>query len=385
MPTDPTTNMPNYTPADGIGTVVGDFTYTGGGEFGWEPTQTTTSDTTTPTPTPPPPTTPGVGSSTPFTSELDNATSTLDQFNQEDEPFGQLFEQFMEQSEAQQQQANIQATAEGALQEQEVQQTGLRQLSGLRKFGTKTGLSRYGGVLQSGIIQQAEANIRSELMDIDRQEKMAIAEAQQARTERDLNLLQAKLDEIREIRREKREALRDAQEFQFQREKFEAQHALDVAQEARLGRGSSGSGGSNSVDPDFITASDIIKDNPDASEEELFAEIRARTGLSAQDIEALILTGGDLLSFQEETGTDVGATSGGGTNIALLGSLSPRQLRKLAKQLNISDKKPKNVTIQEISVVFDGFRNAGLSDTQIQQLIDSGLSAAQINAQLAQQ
>lgn len=282
----------------------------------------------------------GIASSTDFNNQFQFASEQLDNMSNIPPQFQQLFNQIQGSIDAgaDLNRADITtATAQGM---QQAEKQGRAQVAGLETLGFTSGLSQYAPGLQIDRIQQAESAIRSEMANLEREEQFALARAEQARADRNLELLREELSLAEDIRREKQRAAERAEEFAFEKEKFEREMALAEQREARLG--SEGSGG---MSGDSVLSVSEIEDI-----EDLYG-ILLPPGSTWADAERLV--GEDL---------DGSGTVGGSSAIdsQFLSGLSSRQLRKVAKKLNVGDK-PRQATIEEISGVIDRLIAGGLT------------------------
>jgi len=101
--------------------------------------------------------------------------------------------------------ANIKARYE--IRREEMRDINKRAEASLRTWGLRTGATRYGGTIMTGVISEEESQGVKRLSALDAEEKSLILEAQNAKNERDFTTLHDKLAGIEEKRNAKVEAL----------------------------------------------------------------------------------------------------------------------------------------------------------------------------------
>lgn len=137
-----------------------------------------------------------------YLDAIESASSDLDEYNQ----------QYI---------VEIQRSFE--IRRRQMEQLNRASLAGVTKAGIRSGRQRYASEIQTGILSAEEAAGIQRLNEIDAQERMLIAEAKMAATEKQFELLDKKYAAIKERQREKENMLLQLRQIAIQEE----QRAMD--------------------------------------------------------------------------------------------------------------------------------------------------------------
>lgn len=172
--------------------------------------------------------------------------SGLNQLNQVElngDPFAELFGAMMQNNQTGQDNAIASATAASARAKGQEEQGKQQYIAGVTTAGIKNDTARYLPEYQMGIIEKARQSYTDRYQQLDQAEKLAIAQAKQARNEADVKVLTEKLNYVKQLRKEKADALQKAQEMEWEKYKFNNLSAYQKATESRLRSSSEKSGG----------------------------------------------------------------------------------------------------------------------------------------------
>ena len=169
----------------------------------------------------------GMVSSTPVQQEFNSASNQLNDLAVQEDPYMQLFEQMNEANAQDESNAIASATAAGANEQNALQSSQQQYMGRLETAGIQSGRSRYLREQTAGIMESARQSYISKFMQIDKAEKLAIAEAEAARYAGDVRNMQQQLDYINELRSSKAKALSEANKLAWEKEKFDRKMEQD--------------------------------------------------------------------------------------------------------------------------------------------------------------
>lgn len=135
--------------------------------------------------------------------ELNSATNQLNQVVAEPDPYMAIFDQMMQNNSQTEKNTIASATAAGANQQRALGASQQQYLGELASTGARTGENRYLQNQFSGKMESARQSYIQKFKDIDTQEKLAIADANLAKQNGDVQLMVQKLDYLKELKKRK--------------------------------------------------------------------------------------------------------------------------------------------------------------------------------------
>lgn len=227
-------------------------------------------------PSPVPAVVPSIVSTTGVQNEFNDVSNQLDNFANTPDPYAAYFQNTVanEQAANQRGQDNAvsSATATAANAENKLNSNEAAEVSGLETRGETSGASRYLPDYQSGLVAGVKESFDQRYQLLDQQEKIAVANATNAKQNADVKVAQEQLAYAKELRAEKAKTLQDSQNMAWKQYAFTH---LSTAQQAAADRSLKGSSEKPLV-PGSITA--LNKTNP------LINLTYGDTSKSAQDL-----------------------------------------------------------------------------------------------------